>query len=221
MNKSLLILGIVFMLAGFFFLNQGVSVLAPVAQLAGLATQVQTEVVVLPPTVLTVQAMNYTFLPANLQGSISVRGTMQVSNGQAVAMYVMDQENFIQWQTRHTGAVLLAKPMAMSYNFTITPKTAGTYYFIFDNQDTTRRVIILSLSTLEDRIVVSPMIENAGYELFALGIIFLAVGVKLGGKKQKHQEPLKTPASGTGCRFCGAPLPSGQIFCAKCGRAQK
>jgi len=221
MNRSLLVLGIVFMLAGFFFLNQGVRVLAPVAQLAGLASQVQTEEPVLPPTLLTVPALNYNFLPADLQGGVSVKGTLQVSNGQEIAMYVMDQENFAQWQTRHTGAVLLAELLAISCNFTITPKVAGTYYFIFDNQDTTKRVVILSLSVIENSIVVSPLIEDAGYGVFALGILFFVVGARIGKKKPKHQEPQKTTAPGTGCRFCGAQLASGQVFCAKCRRAQK
>jgi hypothetical protein len=227
MNRSLLILGLLIMLAGFFFLYQGVQILTPLAELTGLASQVQTERSIVPSTLLTVPASNYNYLTANLQGGISVKGTLQVGNGQEIAMYVMDEGNFAQWQTSHRGEVLLAKPMAISYNFTIVPRATGTYYFIFDNQDTTKRVVILSLSVLENRTVISPIIENAGYEIFALGIIFFGVGVKTGKQKPK---PQKTPEAdvrirghpaGMGCRFCGAAIATGQTFCPKCGRAQK
>jgi hypothetical protein len=206
------------MVAGFFVLNQGTQILTPVAELTGLASQVQTERLIVPPTLLTVPASNYTILSANLRGGVTAKGTLQVGNGQEIAMYVMDEENFAQWQTRHTGEVLLAMPMAISYNFTISPKVTGTYYFIFDNQDTTKRVVILSIGVLENTIVVSPLIGDAGFELFALGIIFFAIGVRIGKRKPTSRE---IPETGVKCRFCHAEIAAGEAFCAKCGRAQK
>ena len=218
MNRSLLIIGLLFMAAGFFVLNQGAQILTPVAELTGLASQVQTEMPILPPTVLTVPASSYTFLPANLPGGVTAKGSLQVGNGQEIAMYVMDEANFTQWQAKHTGEVILAKPMVISYNFTIAPKVTGTYYFIFDNQDTTKRVVIFSLSVLENTTVVSPLIGNAGLGLFAFGIIFFAIGAKTGKRKPK---PSETPGTRVRCRFCGAEFPTDETFCAKCGRAQK
>ncbi len=218
MNRSLLIIGILLMVAGFFVVNQGAQILTPAAELTGLASQVQTERPILPPTVLTVPASNYAFLPANLPGGITAKGSLQVGNGQDIAMYVMDEANFTQWQTKHTGNVLLAKPMVISYNFTISPKVTGTYYFIFDNQDTTKRVVIFSLSVLENTTVVSPLIGNAGFGLVVLGIIFFAIGVRTGKRKPK---PSGTSGIGVRCRFCRAEIPTGEPFCAKCGRAQK
>ncbi len=217
MNRSLLIIGVLLMVAGLFVLNQGAQILTPVAELTGLASQVQTERPIVPPTLLTVPASNYSFLPVNLQGGVTAKGSLQVGNGQEIAMYVMDEANFAQWQTKHTGQVLLANPMAISYNFTISPNTTGTYYFIFDNQDTTKRVVILSIGVLENTTVVSPFIENAGFELFALGIVFFAIGAKI-GRKPKPEETLET---GVRCRFCRTKIPTGETFCPKCGRAQK
>lgn len=218
MNRSLLIIGILLMVAGFFLLTQGAQILTPIAEVTGLAPQVQTERPILAPTVLTVPASNYAFLPANLAGGVTVKGSLQVSNGQEVALYVMNEGNFTAWQTKHTGQVLLAKPMAISYNFTITPTTTGTYYFIFDNQDTTRHVVVLSISVLENTYVLNPLIENAGFELFAVGILFFAIGARIGKRKPKPDE---SSESGVRCRFCGAKIAMGETFCAKCGRAQK
>jgi hypothetical protein len=78
-------------------------------------------------------------------------------------------------------------------------------------------VIILSIGVLENTTVVSPFIENAGFELFALGIVFFAIGAKI-GKKPKPEETLE---AGARCRFCHARLATGETFCPKCGRAQK
>jgi hypothetical protein len=214
MNRSLLIVGLLLIVAGLFVLNQGAHVLTPIAELTGLASQVQTERPIVSPTAQTVPASDYTFLSANLQGGVTAKGSLQVGNGQEIALYAMDEENFAQWQSKHTGKVILAKPMAISYNFTISPKASGTYYFIFDNQDTTKRVVIFSVSVLENTIVVSPVIENAGFELFALGIVLFAIGVRVGKGKPKPQE------TGVRCRFCRARIPTGETFCAKCGRAQ-
>ena len=216
MNRSLLIIGLLLMLAGLFVLNQGAQILTPVAELTGLASQVQTESLIIAPTLLTVSASNYSFLPVTLQGGVTVEGSLQVGNGQGIALYVMDEANFAQWQTRHTGQVLLANPMAMSYNFTITPKVTGTYYFIFDNQDTNKRVVILSISVIENTTVISPFVQNAGYEIFGLGIILFVIGVRIGGKPKSEEGP----ETGVRCRFCHAKIPTGEIFCPKCGRAQ-
>ena len=216
MNRSLLIIGLLLMVGGIFLLNQGVQMLTPIAELTGLASQVQTERLILAPTLLTVSASNYSFLPVTLQVGVTIEGSVQVSNGQGVAMYVMDQANFAQWQTRHTGQVLLAEPMVMSYNFTITPKATGTYYFVFDNQDTTKRVVIFSISVLEDTTVISPFIQNAGFEIFALGIILFVIGVRIGRKPK----PEEGPETGVRCRFCRTKIPAGETFCPKCGRAQ-
>jgi len=218
MNRSLLVIGLLLMVAGFFVLNQGTQMLTPVAELTGLVSQVQTERPIVPPTILTVPPSDYAFLPATLRAGVTAKGGLQVGNGQEIAMYVMDERNFAQWQAKHTGEVLLAQPMVISYNFTISPKATGTYYFIFDNQDTTKRVVILSISVLENTTVISPIIENAGFELFALAIVFFAIGVRTGKRKPKPQDVLETRVR---CRFCGAKIGTGEAFCAKCGRAQK
>lgn len=216
MNRSLLIIGILLMVAGLFVLNQGAQILTPIAELTGLASQVPTERPIIPPTLLTVPASDYAFLPANLPGGVTVQGSLQVGNGQEVAMYVMDEANFAQWQAKHTGQVLLARPMAMSYNFTISPSVSGTYYFVFDNQDTTKRVVVLSIGVLENTTVVSPFIENAGFELFGIGIVFFAIGARIGGKPTTEEGP----ETGVRCRFCRTKVPKGETFCPKCGRAQ-
>ena len=216
MNRTLLILGILLMVAGVFVLNEGAQILTPIAGLTGLASQVQTEKSIVPPTLLSVPASNYAFLPANLPAGVTAQGSLQVVNGQGIALYVMDDANFTQWQSKHTGQVILANPMATSYNFTFSPRVTGTYYFVLDNQDTNTKRVILSIGVLQTTTVISPFVQNAGYEAFAIGIVFLAIGVRLGGKPK----PEEGPETGVRCRFCRARLATGETFCPKCHRAQ-
>jgi hypothetical protein len=218
MHRSVLIVGLLLMVAGIFVLNQGIQILSPIAEILGQASRVQTERLLLPPTLLTVPASDYAFLPADLQGGVSVKGSLQVSGAQEVAMYVMTEGNFSLWRAGQPTAILLAKPVAITYNFTITPQASGTYYFVFDNQDTTKRVVIFSLSVLQDTIVLSPTIEYAGYEVFAVGVVLFAIGARTGKRKP---EPKEIEETGVRCKFCGARIVQDQTFCEKCGRSQQ
>jgi hypothetical protein len=218
MHRSVLIIGLLLMVAGIFVLNQGIQILSPIAQMFGLASHVQTERLLLPPTLLSVPASNYAFLPADLQGGVSVRGSLQVSGAQEVALYVMTEGNFSLWRAGQPTAILLAKPVAIAYNFTVTPQATGTYYFVFDNQDTTKRVVIFSLSVVQDTIVLSPSVEYAGYEVFAVGVVLFAIGARTGRRKP---EPKKIKETGVRCKFCGAHIAQDQMFCEKCGRSQQ
>jgi hypothetical protein len=183
---------------------------------------VQTERLVIPQTLLTVPASSNTFLSADLRGGVQVKGSLVVGVGQEIGFYVMDEGNFTLWRAGKPSLILLAKPTAVSYNFTITPRGTGTYYFVFDNQDTARRVVIFSLSMVEDTTVPSPVMEYAGYLAFALGIVVFAIGARTGRPKPKAEvAPVVTPATRVHCRFCGAEIARDQLFCEKCGRAQR
>jgi hypothetical protein len=226
MRKSLLAIGIVLMLVGVFVLNEGVQIVVPFAQVLGLVSHVQTERLVVSPTLLTVAASSYSFLPVDLRGGVRVMGSLEVGAGQEVGLYVMDEGNFTLWRATQPSTVLLAKPIAISYNFTITPKTTGSYYFVFDNPDTTRRVVIFSLSTIENTTVLSPVVDYSGYLIFALGIVLFAIGARTGKRKPKPEALIKRetavkPETVVHCKFCGAEVPRGEKFCAKCGRAQQ
>jgi hypothetical protein len=230
MRKILLALGLVIMLVGVFVLNEGVQVVIPFAELAGLVSHVQTEKLLVSPTLLTVAASSYSFLPVDLNGGVKVMGSFQVGAGQEVGFYVLDEGNFTLWRAGQPCSVMLARPTAISYNFTITPKTSGSYYFVFDNADTTRRVVIFSLSTIQNVTVLNPMVDYMGYLIFALGILLFAIGARTGKRKPKleaeirHEvvaKPVTKPETVVRCKFCGAEVPKGEKFCAKCGRAQQ
>jgi hypothetical protein len=225
MRKLLLAIGLVLMLAGVFVLNQGVQSVVPFAELLGLVSHVQTERLLVSPTLLTVAASSYSFLPADLKGGVQVMGSLEVGGGQEVGFYVMNEGNFTLWRANQPSSVVLAKPIAISYNFTIRPQTTGTYYFVFDNPDTTRRVVIFSLSTVENITVLNPVVDYSGYLIFAFGIVLFAIGARTGKRKPKLEpqikhEPVAKPETTARCKFCGAEIPEGEKFCAKCGRAQ-
>lgn len=216
-RRFVLTAGLLLVLAGVFILSQGVQALTPVAEAFGLTSRVQTERLLIGSTLLTVPASNYTFLSADLKGGVQVKGSLQVADAREAAFYVMNEDNFTLWRTGQPSIVMIAKPVAISYNFTITPQTTGTYYFVFDNQDTTRRTIIFNLSAVESAVLLNPVLAYAGYELLSIGLVLAIVGIKTG----KRREPKLQVQKSLRCKFCGAELEGDQPFCGKCDRAQK
>jgi len=223
MRVRVLTLGLLLILVGGYVVYQGQAIITPIAETFGLVSYVPTQNALIPSTLVNVPASNYSFVPADLQGGVQVVGSFQVVDGREIAMYVMDEGNFSLWRTGHQSAILLAKPIAISYNFTFTPRTTGTYYFIFDNEDTSRRTVIFTLSLIEVTPVISPTVAYAGYEIFAVGIILFAIGARTGKRKPKPEPEVisETVKTGVRCKFCGAALSEGEMFCAKCGRAQQ
>jgi hypothetical protein len=142
-----------------------------------------------------------------------------VGDGKEVGFYVMDEGNFTEWRAGHPSRVVLARPLVVSYNFTFTPIVGGTYFFIFDNQDTSRRVVIFSLSTVQTRTLLQPVAEYAGFELLVIGALLLMLSFKIGRSKKSvgHTKPTKEEWV---CKFCGAENNKNQLFCLKCGRSQ-
>ena len=120
-------ISLLLMLAGIFVMNQGVQVLTPIGETFGLASRVQTERLLINPTLLAVPASNYTFLTADLNGGAQVKGSLQVVDSREIGFYVMDEGNFTLWRAGRPSAVILAKPAAISYNLTFRPQATGPY----------------------------------------------------------------------------------------------
>jgi hypothetical protein len=218
-RRKLLTIGLLVLLAGVYLLEQGPQVLVPIAEGFGFVTYTQRVTPVIAPTLFEVPASNYMSLSETLSGSVQVQGSLDVSDGREIAFYIMDAGNFSEWRMGHPSAILIAKTLAITYNFTFTPKISGTYFFVFDNQDTTRRTVIFSLNTVEVLAVLSPIVEYAGYEAMLLGIVLSITGIKTGKKKPVQQ---KTLTEGLwNCRFCGVENASSDVFCTKCGRSQQ
>lgn len=219
-RKFIVTLGLLLVLGGLFVVSQGVQVLIPGAEIFGLVSHPQIETTMMPPTVLPVAATNYSFLAADLKGGVHVKGSLEVADGREISFYVMNQGNFSEWRKGRPSTIILAKPFAVSYNFTFTPTTDGTYFFVFDNQDTSRRAVIFGLNVVESVAVLNPVIEYAGYLILAVGIILSALGIKTGRKKAEAKMPSAPSVAGWRCKFCGAENVGEQVFCEKCGRSQ-
>lgn len=220
MRRFVLTVGLLFVLIGVFVVNQGPQFLTPLAESFGLVSDVQTVTTIIGPTLLSVAPSNYTFLMADLTTGVQTKGMLMVGDGKEVAFYVMNEGNFSQWRIGHPSTVALARPFVVSYNFTFTPIVGGTYFFIFDNQDTSRHVVIFSLSIVQTHSVLNPVAEYAGYGILAIGILLAILGVKTGGKKKPPEQPKARTKIGWSCKFCGAENSSDQAFCSKCGRSQ-
>ena len=198
-------------------IEQGPQFLSPIGQTLGLASHYQTEIPILPTTLVGVPPGNYSFLPADLGGGAQVEGALEVAGGHEVAFYVMDEGNFSLWRAGNPSATILARPTMISSNFTFTPATSGRYYFVFDNQDTARRVVIFSLDSVENVTLLNPIIEFAGYEVLLVGIILSFLGTK----GERKQEAGSGRTDRWKCKFCGAKSTRDQTFCLKCGRSQR
>jgi membrane protease subunit (stomatin/prohibitin family) len=146
-----------------------------------------------------------------------VEGALEVADGHEVAFYVMDQGNFSLWRAGKPSAIIIVRPTVISSNFTFTPTTSSTYYFVFDNEDTARRVVIFSLNTVENVTLLNPIIEFADYELLLIGIILCWLGIR-GGKKR---DAVSAKPDRWKCKFCGKKNSKDLIFCEKCGRSQR
>jgi hypothetical protein len=217
MRRKVLTIAVLLLLAGVFTLEQGPLFLSPIAQTFGLASHAQIELPILAPTLIAVPATNYTSLSADLRGGTQVEGALEVADGHEIAFYVMDQGNFSLWRAGKPSAIILVRPTVISSNFTFTPTTSSTYYFVFDNEDTARRVVIFSLNTVENVTLLNPIIEFAGYELLLIGIILCLLGIR-GGKKH---DAISAQTDRWKCKYCGKKNAKDLVFCEKCGRSQR
>jgi hypothetical protein len=218
MRRKTLTLGVLLLLTAIFVLQQGSQVLAPIAGIAGLSTQYAQERVILPPTLYSVPASNFTFASIYLTGGVQFTGSVNVAGARQVGFYVMNEGNFSLWRAGHPAALVLAQPLAISYNFTIIPSTSGTYYFVFDNEDSSAHVVIFNLSSIQNVVVLNPLLQYAAFELLFLGVVLCYFGLR-GGKRKAKAKAKSEP--GWKCRFCGARnVTEDQTFCPKCGRAQ-
>jgi len=212
---------VILILVGIFVLEQGAQVFAPVAEIAGLSTEYAKEVAVIPPTLYNVQAANYTFAAEDVEGGRQYEGSLTVAGGREVGFYVMDAGNFTLWRAGQPASLTVDNPNAISYNFTLSPPSSGSYYFIFENQESSPLVVVFSLSSLQYVTVLNPLVGYAGYELLLLGIVFSLLGISGGGRKRAEaKRAVRTVESGWKCKFCDARNPGNEQFCGKCGRAQ-
>ena len=218
MRRKALTLGVLLILMAIFVLEEGPQVFAPVADIAGLSAHYTEESVILPPTLYSVPAANYSFASEDLRGGGQLVGSLEVGAGGQVAFYVMDEGNFSLWRAGRPASVVLAKPLVVSYNFTFSPTSSGAYYFVFANQGISSLQVIFSLSSVQDIVVLSPFVQYAGFELFLLGAVLTFFGLRGGGRKV---EAKRASDSGWKCKFCGAGnVKEDRTFCDKCGRAQ-
>jgi hypothetical protein len=221
MRKRTLTLGVLLVLLAIFVLEQGTQILAPLAAIAGLSSQYTKEDVVLPPTLYSVPAANYSFSSESLPGGRQYVGSLEVADGRQIGFYVMNEGNFSLWRVGQPASLILANPNAISYNFTLSPTSPGTYYFVFDNQENSPLTVVFALSFVQEITVLNPFLGYAGYELLSLGVVLCFFGLRGGGSKKETKRTVRTVEPGWKCKFCGARNVGGEpAFCAKCGRAQ-
>ncbi len=217
MRRKTLTLGVLLIIAGVLLFQQGTQVLTPLADITGQASHYTQETVILSPTLYSIPASNYSFVSEDLSSGSQLVGSLQVAEGREVAFYVMNEGNFSLWRTGHPSALVLAEPIAVSYNFTLSPSVAGTYYFVFDNQDNSPRTVIFTLSSAQSVTALNPLLQYADFELLLIGVILSFLGLR-GGKKKSKPSPVVE--SGWKCKFCGAMNEEALAFCVKCGRSR-
>jgi len=219
MRRFALTIGIVLIMAGILLMSEGVETLVPIADVFGLTSHLKTQTPLMAPTLVATAPMNYTWLSVQLDGGVPITGTFQVGSGGEIDFYIMDEGNFSSWQAGYPAAVLLAALSASQDNFTLSPPRAGSYYFVFENQDMTRRVVVFTLDLVGETVLIHPAVEYLPYGLVTVGILLFALGLR-GGRK-RAPEPSEVVAAGWICRTCGSENPPEQAFCEKCGRSRQ
>jgi len=217
MRRKTLTIGVFLVLVGVLLLEQGTQSLTPLADIAGQTSHYTQETIILSPTLYSVPASNYSFVSEDLPSGSQVVGSLQVAEGREVAFYVMNEGNFSLWRTGRPSALVLAEPIAVSYNFTLSTSVAGTYYFVFDNPDNSPRTVIFSLSSVQSLTLLNPLLQYADFELLLIGAILTFLGLR-GGKKKPRPSPVVD--SGWKCKFCRAMNEEGRAFCVKCDRSR-
>ena len=221
MRKRTLTLGVLLVLLGIFVSEQGTQIFASVAQVAGLSSQYTKEDVILPPTLYSIPAANYSFSSESLVGGHQYVGSLEVADGRQIGFYVMNGGNFSLWRAGRPASLILANSNAISYNFTLSPATSGTYYFVFENPENSPLTTVFALSSVQGVTVLNPFLAYAGYELLFLGVVLCFFGLRGGRNKKKTKWAVQTAESGWKCKFCGARnVGEKPTFCAECGRAQ-
>jgi hypothetical protein len=75
-------------------------------------------------------------LDADVQRNAFLQGTVEVENG-SIDMAVMDENNFLIWQTGNTPAVLYSPGLTPSASFRLPIDASDTYYLVFSNETST------------------------------------------------------------------------------------
>ena len=221
MRRRTLTLGLLLILVAILVLDEGAQIFTPLAAAAGLTNQYTKETVILPPTLYSVPAANYSFTLAALRGGRQYVGSLEVAGGRQLGFYVMDAGNFSLWRAGRPASLVVANPNAVSYNFTLPPSLSGTYYFVFDNQENSQLEVVFGLSSAQSITVLNPLIAYIGYEVLLVGVILTIFGLRGGGSKAEQKPAAHETKAVWRCRFCGATNPVDEpTFCAKCGRAK-
>jgi hypothetical protein len=223
MRRKTLTVGILLIIIGVLFFEQGTQMLTPIADITGLSSHYTRETVILSPTLYSIPASSNYSVSEDLPSGSQIVGSLQVAEGREVAFYVMNAGNFSLWRTGRPSVLVLAELLAVSYNFTLSPSVAGTYYFVFDNQDNSLRTVIFRLSSVQTVTVLNPLLQYASFELLLLGVVLSYLGLK-GGRKNAKPSPVvettRMSPPGWKCRFCGEVNGKDRAFCVKCGRSQ-
>ena len=226
MRRSALAVGLVLLLLGVFLLDQGSQVLTPLATELGQTSHLRTMSVLIPPTLVGVAPANYTWISIHINDEAQVAGSLQVGTGREINFYAMNQSSFYDWRAGRPAASIDAKFSTGLYRFNLTLSSGGEYYFIFENEENTRRTVIFELSKVNDVIVVHPAVEYLPLALTVVGILLFIWGARSGRKKPQPVEeaiaqPVAPTVAGWKCRFCGTGNPVGETFCQGCGRSEQ
>jgi hypothetical protein len=237
MRKYMLMAGIVFLLIGIFVMDQGTQVLTPLASETGLTSHTIDRRVLYAETVLAVGPESQRSVEIQVDSGAQVAGSFQVGAGRQMDFYVMKASDYSNWNADRPAAVVFFKLDASSCKFNFTLVTAGSYYFVFENQENVRGTVVFQVDTMTDVFTINPVVEYIPFALLALGILFLGLGVTGGQKKPQPMKPgaksvvarptapvptvNPLPTVGWKCKFCGSGNPIKDQFCKTCGRSKQ
>jgi hypothetical protein len=180
----------------------------------------------------TVKPGNYSDLPVALSSQNNLVVNFE-SQPAGVGFLLMNQGNFTKFSSGNgsTGGVQIYNVSRLdvsNYSFSFSPNTLGSqnYHLVFKSlagrNVTTDIVLSFKITTQSSAFDVS-YVQIA---VLLISLILLGFGVFGGGRRRGGRtKVLATPTSTFGketasCKFCGASISTGSVFCPTCQRSQ-
>ena len=218
MKRAFVVLGLVLLAIGIFFAYDSSTLGAGLGALGFSQTQTVVDRNVL---VQVSPSKNYTSsigVPMSPQDTLTL--SFKTSPGR-VDFFLMNQGNYSLFSAKNGSAYAVYPQSQLNvslYSLTFNESGYdGILYLVFVSHDVQADVLT--------HLTVSRAVNSAAVEYLPLGLALVGLVIVAFGLFLSSPRPRAAPKSGPNvlrCKFCGAPLGSGQsAFCPSCGRAQQ
>ncbi|HZW55136.1 MAG TPA: zinc ribbon domain-containing protein [Nitrososphaerales archaeon] len=223
MKRAIVVLGVVLIVIGLFFAYE-TSLLGGTMGAIGLSP---TQNILDRNVLVQISPSNYTSsvrVPLTSQDSLSL--SFKTSPA-PVDFFLMNQGNYSRFSAGNGSAYavypqsqLNVSTYALTFNET---SFSGDLFLVFVSHGVSTDVL---MHLTDNRTVPSAVESGIPIVIAIAGILVVGLGLFSGGRKSGARVINTTPSPrmasvGPKCKFCGASLRQGEVFCHTCGKAQQ